>query len=97
MKRLCLMSILVLICVGCIPLMHKTVAEQTIRLVKNLQTLLPEYRLVLNDELEEAEKLEDGEEKAKIIDGIKHDVLLLDATLMLSEDMRKTAEMTLEE
>jgi len=97
MKRLCLMSILVLICVGCIPLMHKTVAEQTIRLDKNLQTLLPEYRLVLNDELEEAEKLEDGEEKAKIIDGIKHDVLLLDATLMLSEDMRKTAEMTLEE
>jgi len=97
MKRLCLISMLVLICAGCIPLMHKTVAEQSIRMDKNLNVLLPSYKEVLNDELEEAEKMPDGEEKSELLEGIKHDILLLDATLLLSEDMKKTAETVLKE
>jgi len=92
MKRLCMIMILALTCCACAPLMHRTVAEQTVRLDKNLHELLPGYRLVLNDELEEAEKLPDGP-----VEDIKHDILLLDATLLLSEDMRKTADLTLKE
>jgi len=96
MKRLCLIAILAVICTGCIPLMHKTVAEQTVRMDKNLHELLPDYRLVLNDELAAVKGMDDGEEKTKLLEDISHDLLLLDATLMLSEDMRKTADVTLE-
>lgn len=96
MKRLCLISILAIICVGCIPLMHKTVAQQSVRLDKNIQHLLPGYRAVLTDELDEAGKMPEGEEKVTLLEEINHDILLLDATLLLSEDLRKTADLTLE-
>jgi len=86
----------ILFCAGC-ALMHPTIAKQAVRLDKNLDSLLPDYRAVLVERFESTKGMPEGEEKAKILDKFSHDLLLLDATLLLSEDMRKSAETVLKE
>ena len=82
MRKLMMIAVIgMVMCVGCIPLMHPTVARQVIRVDKNCDVLLTNYKALLI----EGTQPED----------VEHDVALIDATLVLTEDMRLTAELSL--
>lgn len=95
MKKVLVLAIIILTVCGC-RMMEPTIAHQVIRLDKNLHTLLPDYRVMLEGRLEAAKTLPEGIAEDEL-EKVAHDLLLLDASLLLSEDMVKSAEMALKE
>ena len=84
MRKLMMVAVIgMVLCAGCIPLMHSTVARQVIRVDKNCQVLLSNYKALLT----EGAQPEDPE----------HDVALAEATMVLTDDLRQTAELMLGE
>jgi hypothetical protein len=80
-KMLFIAVILAVLLTGCIPLMHKTIAQQVIRVDKNCDRLFANYKALLLEDV----KPED----------IEHETALIDATLLLTDDLKQSAETVL--